>query len=481
MEKKPGKANPSSPDDKKTGSRSIRFSVTNGVLFAAAALMVVYLLYATSVTMKQYGQVQANMERCMNFLVDADAMMDASDYLTEQVRVFAVTGDPAAAWNYYAEITQTQSRERVLEHLGEGLSDTTAYQRLEAALEQSNLLTQTEYYAMRLAGEARGMIMSELPPPVRLVQLSRKERELPETEKINLAVSKLFDENYHLQKQTIRFNVDECLGELRQQINRQLTDSENELQKLMLRERIMTGVMLLLIVLIGMANYMLITRPLKRIVEQIYHHQRVPMSGSYELQVMEQAYNEALLHNQENQTQLAYQAAHDALTGLYNRSVFESLRKERREQDIAMLLVDVDNFKNVNDTYGHNIGDEVLKKVARNLAVCFRSGDLVCRLGGDEFAAILMHARRLKPDTLLNKLSRVTESLRAGEDGLPPVTLSIGVAFNNEDDPEQDLYREADVALYQVKKRKGKDGIAFYHPEDSDEEEQPEGTVPEQR
>ena len=141
------------------------------------------------------------------------------------------------------------------------------------------------------------------------------------------------------------------------------------------------------------------------------------------------------------------------------------LEEEWQEQDIALVLVDIDDFKQVNDTYGHHVGDEVLKKVAGLLSGCFRSDDLVCRLGGDEFAVILMHARRLNPDVVVRKLEPATKRLLAGEDGIPPVTLSIGVAFRNEQDPEQDLYKEADIALYQVKNSQGKDGIAFYERE----------------
>lgn len=89
---------------------------------------------------------------------------------------------------------------------------------------------------------------------------------------------------------------------------------------------------------------------------------------------------------------IRHQAEHDAMTELLNRRSFEKLLKihEEGNSSYALILVDVDTFKSVNDTYGHDMGDHILKKVAENLRKAFRSIDYVCRIGGDEFAVIMV-------------------------------------------------------------------------------------------
>jgi diguanylate cyclase (GGDEF)-like protein len=157
--------------------------------------------------------------------------------------------------------------------------------------------------------------------------------------------------------------------------------------------------------------------------------------------------------------ELAQQAFHDSLTELPNRALFADrlehalARTRRGQQSVAVLLLDLDGFKQVNDSFGHEAGDQLLVAVAQRLRACLRPADTVARLGGDEFTILLEDIAHLSEATRVAE--RIEASLRTpfvvdgNETG---VTTSIGIAFN---DPGQslpsDLLRNADAAMYEAK------------------------------
>jgi diguanylate cyclase (GGDEF)-like protein len=125
------------------------------------------------------------------------------------------------------------------------------------------------------------------------------------------------------------------------------------------------------------------------------------------------------------------------------------------------MLVDVDYFKHFNDDYGHDMGDAILIEVAATLYASFRSTDHVCRIGGDEFAVIMVNVGPELRDVIAHKIGQVTAFLRDTSNGLPAVTISVGVAFGDGNCSDDELFRRADEALYSVKQR-GRDGFAFH-------------------
>jgi len=148
----------------------------------------------------------------------------------------------------------------------------------------------------------------------------------------------------------------------------------------------------------------------------------------------------------------------DALTGLHNRRSFMSRLQEecervrRFDQQLSVVLLDLDRFKQVNDTWGHEAGDAVLRHVAEEISGCSRSCDVPGRLGGEEFALLL-------PGTGTDGALRVAERLRSAvsrhrpNSGAEPVTASVGVATIDPGDPDwQALLRSADAALYKAKR-----------------------------
>ena len=185
-----------------------------------------------------------------------------------------------------------------------------------------------------------------------------------------------------------------------------------------------------------------------------------PMSGGGRV-----ATHKDITERRKTEAKIAYMALHDALTDLPNRSMlYEQLRqmlaRSRRGEHSAVLYLDLDHFKDVNDAHGHSVGDLLLKSVADRLRQCVRDADTVARLGGDEFA--IMQVGASQPTDATSLASRLIEVISAPYqlgDHQVVVELSIGIALAPDDgqDPEQ-LLRNADLALYRAKS----DGRGLY-------------------
>src|SRR5580698_1485729 len=180
--------------------------------------------------------------------------------------------------------------------------------------------------------------------------------------------------------------------------------------------------------------------------------------------------HEDITDRKQSEDRIAYLAHYDALTGLPNRVLFQErleqeLNRVRRSGQIALLYIDIDEFKSVNDSLGHPVGDELLKAVASRLRGCIRETDLIARLGGDEFAIVQTAIENSSDVTDL--VSRIYEAIRASFDclGHRLVTdASIGIALAPQDASESDqLLKNADLALYGAKSD-GRRTCRFFEP-----------------
>jgi diguanylate cyclase (GGDEF)-like protein/PAS domain S-box-containing protein len=166
--------------------------------------------------------------------------------------------------------------------------------------------------------------------------------------------------------------------------------------------------------------------------------------------------------------ELAYRAFHDMLTGLANRRMLLDhvtlAINNRRVDDApasAVVVIDLDDFKSVNDAYGHNAGDELLVAIGERLTDCVRPGDTVARLGGDEFALLLVDAPTASLDHVANRMLEVLAlPLRAGNAEVA-TSASIGIRVLRQNDTAQLAVRDADIAMYSAKTG-GKSRYAVY-------------------
>jgi diguanylate cyclase (GGDEF)-like protein len=168
----------------------------------------------------------------------------------------------------------------------------------------------------------------------------------------------------------------------------------------------------------------------------------------------------------ESEAKLSYQALHDPLTGLPNRTLFlDRLRTalgQRSDPKVAVLFVDLDGFKPVNDTLGHEAGDLLLVEMARRIRRVLRQHDTAARLGGDEFAIICRDAADVPAATrVAERLIEVLQAPMKLGDRDVAVTASIGIAMH--DGPAEALLRDADVAMY-CAKAEGKAHYRIFEP-----------------
>ena len=149
--------------------------------------------------------------------------------------------------------------------------------------------------------------------------------------------------------------------------------------------------------------------------------------------------------------EFTYDALHDPLTGLYNHTAFEILFHDADKDHIAVLLADIDGFEQFRVAEGRKRAEEVTKKVASVLRSSFRSVDDICRLRDDEFVVIMTRVTSAMRSQVIDKVEMVNEILQHPEDDLPSLSLSVGIAFSDRENPEGDIFQDADTALARMK------------------------------
>jgi diguanylate cyclase (GGDEF)-like protein len=228
---------------------------------------------------------------------------------------------------------------------------------------------------------------------------------------------------------------------------------------------------------VGLVSIMVsrsIKRPLKALREGAQHFAagnlsyRVPVTHRDELSQVLEMFNSMAGALESNQQDLSHQAFHDTLTGLPNRSLFRDrldhalARQTRDNRPLAVLIVDLDDFKTVNDSLGHAAGDQLLISVAGKLHESLRPADTAARLGGDEFA-VLVEDMRGRRDALA-VADRIIEALTGkilieGKEIF--VHGSVGIALTYGGETPEDVLRNADVAMYAAKET-GKGGYEIF-------------------
>ena len=448
-------------EDTRSNQGGIRVRRLNRIMITITVVLAVALVVVALSTNRSFTNLEQATAVYIRSQKDAANMQAGSDYLTDRVRTFVVTGDLESAEDFFREVESTRRRELAMESMETSLSGTDTAQYLSEALQTSENLAEIERYAMGLAVAGRESDLQLLPASLQAVTLSEEDRALSKEEQLKKARDLVFDETYQTYKERIRNDIAQCEQALVTETEAAQKRCSQQLENALTIQALLIMASVLVVIFIVAYNAHLVFYPIESLVKAISEDTFAEERGAYELQFVSRAYNQSLTESQQSQEKLAYKATHDALTGLYNRGAFEQARKKTRGRAQAMIIFDVDGFKGFNDDYGHDMGDQVLKKVARVLRSNFRDEDYVCRFGGDEFIVLMVHANSAMRAVVEQKLDRIRAALKDTSDGLPLITLSIGVAFSDRPDPTDDIVKDADTALYRTKKR-GKDGYAFY-------------------
>ncbi len=433
-------------------------------LFVFVALAAAAALFATGLmVMKGYQRMETACDRYIDAQMAATEMEAGSDYLTDRIRCFVVTGEKDYLDDFFEEIHVTRRRDQAVDDLENllGGQNNEALRSLNSALSLSNELLETEYYALRLKAEADQVPPASLQEEIRAIQLLPEDENLTPEELNQKAQKLVFDQNYMQYKDRIRESVNQCTRELIHVSSQELENASVRLSRLVFLQLMLT--ILLLVIVLIMAGFIndLVRKPLKTMVEKMRAGEPITPAGAEELRFVARTYNAVLEENTEAHEKLRHEASHDALTGLFNRGAYDLMMESVDQDHIALIILDVDHFKSVNDTYGHVMGDRVLQRVADILRHSFRSVDVLCRIGGDEFVVIMTRVNSSMGQLVLNKIRKAADLLAHPKDDLPPVTLSVGIAFSDRENPQGDIFKDADTALYRVKEA-GRNGCQIY-------------------
>ena len=399
----------------------------------------------------------------------SDSLMKASDYLTDEAQCYTVLGKREHLDNYFTEAEVTCRRDKAIETMEKRLPDSEALLSLKNAMSESLDLMNREYYAMTLVLMAQGD--KDVPEAMKDVVISAEDLSLSSEDKMELARVMMHDDDYYDQKNRIRYNLNRCIENLKAETQGTQADMQMRMKRELIGMSVLIIVQSVAIILLLWVTTSLGINPLLQAVEHIKRDQKLPITGANEFRYLAGTYNNMYTAYKMSIESLSHKASHDELTGAYNRAGYDLIRESVNLATTAFILFDADKFKRINDDYGHEEGDKVLQKIVHTLSGNFRPDDFICRIGGDEFIVLMVHVNRDVRELIENKVQQINKELGDTNDGLPPVSVSAGVAMCRDGASSQELFHDADVALYYVKEH-GRNGCCFYKPE---MREKPEG------
>lgn len=433
------------------------FTITVTVILAVLCVAV------SSFGFTKYSVLRSATQDYISCESAAHELQEGSDTLTKQVRLAAATGEEKYIDAYFEEANVVKSREKALDDLAKLNGSPEAMDSLKLALSESVELMQTEYYSMRLVEEAINADSSLSEEEIKNVVLSEEDEALSPHDKLAKAQKIVIDIDYENAKEEISTDVNAALDKLTNEIIDRQSKAADIFSNVFETVILCVVIFALMMLVVCLIMRYWVVKPLLNYNDCIQHGEIFKINGASELQTLAKTYNSVYKENEERSMFMKHKAEHDPLTDLLNRGSFDKILSlfEKDKSNFALILVDVDTFKSVNDTYGHAVGDIILKRVAELLTTAFRSIDYVCRIGGDEFAVIMVDMTTDLSYTITDKINAINSQLAITEEGIPQVSLSVGVAFTDRKNPGEDIFKDADSALYYTKEH-GKHNCSFY-------------------
>ena len=428
-------------------------------LILVVVIMSGIVLYSTYRLTSSYLRMSRAADQHYDLEKAAHELMDASDYLTESVQRFTATGDMKFLDQYFTEAFETNRRESALAKMAVDGKTAAALVRLQDAMDSSIKLMDQEYYAMKLVIEAKGY--TDYPEKLKDVELSAEDDALSAEDKLRLATELVLNDDYYRLKDDIRDNMHDSLGEVDK-----LMQEIEEAEFASLREQVRTVYIVITIQVLSIFFMLRLTsklgiKPVLRAVDKIKSDDPIPETGASEFRYLAQAYNKMYDRYRNSLENLNFKASHDELTGAYNRAGYDLLLSSIDLKTTYIMMLDVDNFKNINDTYGHEVGDKVLIKLVQVLQGVFRDDDYICRIGGDEFVVFMVHSSGMHRRLIESKIEQINEELERTDDGLPSISISVGIVNGKDVTDTENIFEKTDKAMYESKKN-GKHTYTFY-------------------
>lgn len=439
----------------------IRLSRVNIVLLAVTVIGSIGMIIATNRLNSAYQQLIEETGKYINTQQDAGMIEEFSGSMLSESRSFLQTGDPAHVMAFYSQMDVIR---RQLDSSGTSETKGTAAsdRYLEEAVEAFRTLAEQDAYAMRLKAETLPVSLGSYPAEFAGTEIRPEDAVLDAEQKLAKAQEILDRTDYSAIRSRLSDRVDASHRAASETVQQQMGVTTARIRQELLLLRTFGVVFLVIAVLAMLSNLLLIILPINRSVSNLDNREEIPEQGSFEMRNLARVYNEVLRDSTEKQEELEYSATHDALTGVYNRAAFDREYDRCRNDRIGIAIVDVDGFKHYNDVYGHDMGDHVLRRVTETIGSKFRKEDHISRIGGDEFVIIMKNTGSAQSEDIKLKIDEINEELvKERRKGMPPISVSVGAAFWDRENPGPDILKDADKALLQMKQN-GKLGCRIY-------------------
>ena len=439
--------------------RGVSTMLINGLVVAVVLLFSFGIDVTNRLVRQRYNETVASQQALIACNNASKVFQQQSDELTLHVNNYVETGSADALMSYFA-IIDNQLREQEIEAAEQYDVDCTT---LKEALALSNALAEREIHAFALMSAARGTIQTA-PHQVQEYMLPLKERQLSGEEKNRLAERIVHGEEYYAYKNKIYEKLNQFETGVMEQTEERLMAETESISRLLHIQNAFEIFEELTIICLAILLYRQVTVVLRRYIRSISQDEAITPGGTSELRYLAAVINQYVALQSQRQKELRSIAELDPLTQIPNRRALEDFMSrmfQRKDMHGAFVILDVDDFKRINDNYGHDLGDVALQNLVAQIHECIRVDDFLARFGGDEFVIWMDGIHPGDVEAIKEKIQEVNHRMILVANMTMLISVSAGVTFCQYGDMYKDALRRADTALYEMK-RTGKHGCAVY-------------------
>ena len=439
--------------------RGISIMLINGLVVAVVLLFSLGINVTNRMVRDRYNETVSS-QRALIACNDASKVFQRqSDELSLYVNNY-VTVETADALISYFDIINNKLREKEIENAEQYDVDCST---LREALSLSDALMQRELHAFALIMSASGTL-DKAPEMVKNYRLPDDELSLSADDKRDLAQRIVRGQEYYTYKTRIYDKLNLFETGVMEQTEEGLLEETESISKLLGIQNVFEVLEGIAIVCLAVLLYRQVTVVLRQYIRSISRDEAITPGGTSELRYLAAVINQYVALQSQRQKELRSIAELDALTQVPNRRALEDFMNRTFHQKGmhgALIILDVDDFKHINDNYGHDLGDVALQNLVTQIREVIRADDFLARFGGDEFV-IWMDSITIDDEAAIReKLKEINHRMILVANMTMQISVSAGVTFCQAGDLYKDALRRADSALYEVK-RGGKHGCAVY-------------------
>ena len=439
--------------------RGVSTMLINGLVVAIVLLFSFGVDVTNRLVRQRYDQTVASQQALIACNNASKVFQQQSDGLTLYVNNYVETGSTDALMSYFA-IIDNQLREREIEAAEQYDVNCTT---LKQALTLSDALAEREVHAFALMATVRGTIRTA-PHQVQEYVLPLKERKLSDEEKNRLAERIVQGQEYYTYKNKIYEKLNQFETGVMERTEERLMAETESISLLLHIQNAFEIFEELTIICLSILLYRQVTVVLRRYIRSISQDEAITPGGTTELRYLAAVINQYVALQSRRQKELRTIAELDPLTQIPNRRALEEFMSRifrRKDMHGAFVILDVDDFKRINDNYGHDLGDVALQNLVAQIHECIRADDFLARFGGDEFVIWMDGIAQNDVEAIKEKIQEINHRMILVANMTMLISVSAGVTFCQYGDMYKDTLHRADTALYEMK-RTGKQGCAVY-------------------